>query len=360
MSVVPSTDPQLLAATKVQKPNLWRRVAGNFIVQRVARAIFIIYVVTTVTFFLVRLMPGSPIQVYVNNLVAQYGMAYDRAVQMAAALFDINLKESIVQQYLQYLVGLLHGNMGMSLLSQGTSVTSEILQYLPWTLFSVTVSLFASFIIGVLLGMYMAYRRESWLDHIVSTLSSVLHSVPNYLTAIMIIVIFGVQLKWFQVGQMRGDLSPGVVPGFNLHFVGDALYHALLPVITYVLTTAGTWALTMRSSTMRTLEEDYVLVARSRGLSDRRIAMAYVGRNSILPLIAQLTIAVGFVVGGSVLIEQIFVYQGIGWILGNAINQRDYPVMQGVFLVITFSVVVANLLADLLYSKLDPRIRIQD
>lgn len=360
MSLVSPTSSPVVQKSTVKKTSLWRRVVGNFFVKRIARSIFIVYVVTTLTFFLVRLMPGNPMQVYVNNLVAQYGMAYDRAMQMAAALFSINLKQPILVQYGQYMLNILHGNLGMSLLSQGTQVSTMLLQYLPWTLFSVTVALFISFVIGILLGMYMAYRRETWLDHVLSTLSSIFHSVPNYLTAIMIIVVFGVELKWFQVGQMRGDLSPGVVPGFNLHFVGDALYHALLPIITYVLTTAGTWALTMRSSTIRTLEEDYVLVARSRGLSDRRIAVAYVGRNSILPLFAQLTIAVGFVVGGSVLIEQVFVYQGIGWILAQAINQRDYPVMQGVFLAITLSVVVANLLADLLYSKLDPRIRIQD
>lgn len=342
-----------------KRRSLFSLVVGNYALQRIGRAVFIIYVVTTVTFFLDRLMPGNPIQVYVNNMVAQYGISYNRALQMAASLFAINLKEPMLTQYFHYLIGLLHGNLGMSLLSQGTSVSSMIVQYLPWTLFSVTISLFISFVLGVVLGMYMAYRRETLLDHVVSTLSSIFHSVPNYLTAIMIIVIFGVELKWFQVGQMRGDLSPGVAPGFTLTFVGNALYHAMLPIITYVLTTAGTWALTMRSSTIRTLEEDYVLVARSRGLKDRRIALAYVGRNSILPLFAQLTIAVGFVVGGSVLIEQIFVYQGIGWVLGNAINQRDYPVMQGVFLVITCSVVVANLLADLVYSKLDPRIRIK-
>jgi len=360
VSVVRSTIQQILHRPTVQRESLWRRVAQNYVIKRIVRSIFIVYIVTSMTFFLDRLMPGSPIQVYVNNLVAQYGIAYDRAVQMAAALFTINLKEPLLVQYGQYMIDLLHGNLGMSLLSQGTKVSTMILQYLPWTLFSVTISLFASFIIGVLLGMYMAYRRETWFDHILSTLSSVFHSVPNYLTAIMIIVLFGVQLKWFQVGQMRGDLSSGVVPSFNLQFVGDALYHAVLPIITYVLTTAGTWALTMRSSTIRTLGEDYVLVARSRGLTDRRIALAYVGRNSILPLFAQFTIAVGFVVGGSVLIEQIFVYQGIGWVLGQAINQRDYPVMQGVFLIITLSVVVANLLADLIYIKLDPRIRTQD
>ena len=124
-----------------------------------------------------------------------------------------------------------------------------------------------------------------------------------------------------------------------------------------MLTGIGAWMLLMKSSTLAALDEDYVTVARARGLSDRRIAIAYVGRNAILPLFAQLTIAVGFVVGGSFLVEPIFVYQGIGYILYRSIQQRDYPLMQGIFLMVTISVVFANLLADLLYSRLDPRIR---
>jgi peptide/nickel transport system permease protein len=152
---------------------------------------------------------------------------------------------------------------------------------------------------------------------------------------------------------------PGLQPGLTVAFVTDVLYHAALPVLTYVLTTIGSWMLLMKSSTLSTLEEDYVTVARARGLSDGRIMRAYVGRNAVLPLFAQVAIAAGFVVGGSVVIERIFVYEGIGFVLLDAINRRDYPLMQAIFLVITVSVIGANLLADLLYSRLDPRIRRQ-
>jgi peptide/nickel transport system permease protein len=130
-----------------------------------------------------------------------------------------------------------------------------------------------------------------------------------------------------------------------------------MPVATYVLTTMGGWMLTMKSSTIATLDEDYVTAARARGLPDRRIMTAYVGRNAMLPLVTQLAISVGFIVGGSALIENIFVYQGIGKLLIDSINQRDYPVMQAVFLIITIAVILANFLTDLLYSWLDPRIR---
>ena len=228
----------------------------------------------------------------------------------------------------------------------------------PWTIFSVSIGLFLSFLGGVALGMLMAYRRESWLDYVLSTFGSLVSSIPNYLIAIILVVFLGTQWKIINIAQMRGSTTPGIQPGFTPDFLGDILFHASLPIGVYVLTTIGGWMLTMKSSTIATLEEDYVTVARARGLPDSRIMTSYVGRNAALPLFTQLAISIGFVVGGSVVIESIFVYNGIGKRLIDAINQRDYPVMQGVFIVITISVIFANLMADLLYSRLDPRIRV--
>jgi peptide/nickel transport system permease protein len=253
---------------------------------------------------------------------------------------------------------LAHGDLGKPLLSQGTTVGELIKSYLPWTLFSVGLSLLISFSLGIALGMLMAYRREGVTDHVLTAFGSLLHSVPNYLQAIMIVVFLGVQLGWLPVTSMRGAYSPGVTPALSFEFITDAFFHASLPIATYVLSTIGSWMLIMKSSTLATLDEDYVAAARARGLKDGRITTAYVGRNAVLPLFTQLAIAAGFVVGGSILIEPIFQYQGIGFILRNSVNQRDYPVMQGIFLVVTASVVLANLLADLLYGRLDPRIRI--
>jgi len=192
---------------------------------------------------------------------------------------------------------------------------------------------------------------------VLTAVGSLLYSVPNYLQAIIIIVFLGVQLQWLPITQMRGAYSPGITPALSVAFIRDALFHASLPIATYVLSTIGSWMLIMKSSTVATLNEDYVTAARARGLKDRRITTAYVGRNAVLPLFTQLAIAAGFVVGGSILVEPLFQYQGVGFVLRSTVNQRDYPVMQGIFLVITASVVVANLLADLLYSRLDPRIR---
>lgn len=341
-----------------RRGRLARMFLNSFLLRSVLKAVATIFVVTSLSFFLIRLMPGSPMEVYMNDLISQYGMTHDEARMQAEGLFAIDVDQPLYLQYFTYLGNLLQGNLGSSLLSQGTPVTALMLRFLPWTLFSVGVALLLSFSIGIGLGMVMAYRRESVLDHVLSVIASITHAVPNYLIGIMLVVFLGVQWGLIPIAAMRGSMSPGMQPHLGLDFVIDVLFHAALPITTYFLTTVGVWMLTMKSSTVAALEEDYVTVARARGLPDSRITTAYVGRNAILPLFTQLTIAAGFIVGGSALIEFVFVYQGIGYVLLSSINQRDYTVMQGVFLTITVTVIVANLLADFIYSRLDPRIRL--
>jgi peptide/nickel transport system permease protein len=334
-----------------------RRFSSHFLVRRIAKAIFTVYFVSTLIFFLVRLLPGSPVEVYINQLIGQYGYSYDVASDQARSLFAVNPDQPMVVQYLDYLKNVAHGDLGQSMLSPGVPVTEIIFKYLWWTLFSVGLGLFVSFTLGVSCGMLMAYRRNSTIDNILSAVASLFNSVPSYLLGIMIVVFFGVRLGWLPIADMRGNLSSGQAKELSFAFVKDALYHASLPILTYTLAGFGAWMLLMKSSTIAALEEDFVTAARARGLPERRIAIVYVGRNAILPLFAQLTIAIGFVVGGSFLVEPIFQYQGIGYTLFKAIQSRDYPLLQGIFLLITISVVVANLVADLLYSRLDPRIR---
>jgi peptide/nickel transport system permease protein len=339
---------------------IWSRLKSlwsNFFVRRIAKAIFTIYFVTTLIFFLVRLLPGSPVEVYINSLMSQYGYSYDVASDQAQSLFAVDASQPLALQYVDYLQNIAQGDLGQSILSPGVPVTEIIFKYLGWTLFSVGLGLLFAFVIGVALGMVMAYRRNSAADNLLSLAASLFHSVPSYLFAIMVIVFFGVRLGWLPIADMRGSLSSGQETEFSFAFIKDALYHASLPILVYTLTGLGAWMLLMKSSTISALEEDFVTAARARGLSERRIAVRYVGRNAILPLIAQLAIAIGFVVGGSFLVEPIFQYQGIGYTLFKAIQSRDYPLIQGIFLMITISVVVANLIADLLYSRLDPRIR---
>ncbi|SDR84523.1 ABC transporter permease [Microlunatus soli] len=334
-----------------------RKIWRNYVLRRVLRAIFVVWVVATAVFFMVRLLPGNPVQVYINQQIAQYGVSYADAAASARSYFSFDPEKPALLAYFDYLGGLVRGDMGMSISSRGVSVIDMIATYLPWTLFSVGIGMLIAIAIGLLLGMVMAYRRSGVIDHAVTAIGSMLHAIPNYLLAIIIVVIGGALLHLFDVASMRGTVTPGVDPSYGLAWVSDIFYHASLPILTYVLTTAGTWALIMKSSTTQILGEDYVTVARARGLTDARIRTAYVGRNAILPLVAQIATQAGFVVGGAIFVEQTFKYDGIGITLYSALQTRDYTVLQGILLVITVTVVFANLIADLIYSLLDPRIR---
>jgi peptide/nickel transport system permease protein len=330
-------------------------VLGRPITRAILKAFLTIYVTVTITFFLIRLMPGNPVEYKIDELM-QLGLDYDSAAAVASNLFAIDLNAPIHEQYVSFMANVARGDLGNSFLSAGTSVTSIILSVLPWTLFAVGTGLLLSFTIGIGIGLVAAYRRNSAFDHVLSTAGSVVSSVPDYLIALSIILILGVQLRLLPVTQMRGTYTPGIEIGLNPAFIGDVFFHAALPITTFFLGTVGTWILSMRGATLATLEEDYVTAARARGLPDSRITTAYVGRNAILPLITHLAILSGAVVGGAAIIELLFSYQGVGFRLIKAVDQRDYPIMQGIVLATTTAIVVANLVADLLYSKLDPRI----
>ncbi|MGH2450151.1 MAG: ABC transporter permease [Candidatus Limnocylindria bacterium] len=337
-----------------------RRLAGYLaerpVIRAFVRAVLTIFVATTLTFFIIRLMPGNPIDLYINQLMVEQAISHEDAARIAGGAFPIDLDSPMHEQYLSYLGKLLQADLGSSLLSAGAPVTALILKFLPWTIFAVGTGLLLSFTVGILIGLLAAYHRDSPFDHAVSSIGSFISSVPDFLIALMLLLFLGIQWQLLPITRMRGSTTPGIQPGLTPDFIGDIFFHAALPITTFFLGTVGTWILSMKNATLATLEEDFVTAARARGLPDRRITTAYVGRNAILPLVTQLAIAAGFVFGGAIIVEFIFVYQGVGLLLLTAIQQRDYPVMQGCILVITSAVVIANLVADLLYSRLDPRI----
>jgi peptide/nickel transport system permease protein len=336
-----------------------RRVLGYWrhpILQAVVKAVLTVFVTVSITFFLIRLMPGNPIDIKIDELTKDGLMSYQEARAQAASLFSIDLDKPLPQQYVEFLGSLAHGDLGYSFVSQGTPVTAIVLAVLPWTLLTVGTGLLLSFTAGVFLGLFAAYNRNKPIDHILSLGGSLISSVADYFIALLIILVLGLQLRWIPITSMRGTYSSGQVPGFSLDFIGDVLFHAALPITVFFLASIGHWILSMKSATVNALEEDYVNAARARGLSDGRIMTAYVGRNAVLPLVTQFAITAGYAIGGSILIEGYFTYQGVGLRLQAAVLQRDYPVMEGIFIIVTIAVVVANLLADVLYTKLDPRI----
>lgn len=354
----PHASPPATSAAPTRRTSLLHRIANSFILRRLVRSLFVIWVVATGVFLLVRLLPGNPVDVYINQQISLYGKTYDQAAAEAQVYFRFDPSASIVEQYGGYLLGLLRGDLGTSITTPGVTVTEKIAQYLPWTLYSVGLALIISISVGLVLGMIMAYRRGGIIDNLVTVIGSTFHAIPNYLLAILIVVVGAVQLGVIDYARMRGNISPGLEPELSLRFLSDIGYHATLPMLTYILTTAGTWALIMKSSTTQVLGEDYVTVAKARGLKDVRIQSDYVGRNALLPLIAQIATQAGFVVGGAIFVEQTFSYEGVGLLLFESINTRDYPTIQGVLLVVTITVVLANLAADLVNAALDPRIRL--
>jgi peptide/nickel transport system permease protein len=336
---------------------LVERIVNNFILRRIVKAIFTIWLVTTITFFVIRAMPGNAVDILLQELTAA-GVSPDDARNQAAQLVGFDLNQPLYEQYFEYLTNVVRGDLGSSYKSRGLKVSEMIALVLPWTLFSVGLSLCLTFSLGVALGSLMAYKRDTWLDHLLSNLAAVLDAVPGVIIGLLAILFFGVIWKLMPISEMKGAMSPGMQPEFSLDFFADVFTHVRVLVLVYVLSSVGSWMLTMKSSTIATLGEDYVTVARARGLPDLRILTAYVGRNATLPLFTRLAISIGFAVGGSVLLEYLFTYRGVGFLLAKAIAERDYPVMQGVFLVTTAAVVIANLFSDFVYGWIDPRIRI--
>lgn len=195
------------ATTRFDPRGLLAAVVNSYIFRKLLRTFITIFVVTTIIFFLIRLLPGNPIEIYVNQLVVTYGIPYHEALDQAAALFAIDLDQPVLLQYVSYLKNMLQGNLGMSVLSPGTSVTEVIVRFLPWTLFSVGMGLLISFVIGITLGVMMAYRRDSLLDHGLTIFSSIMSSVPDFLVGLLLVVWLGVQWKILPIAAMRDRKS---------------------------------------------------------------------------------------------------------------------------------------------------------
>lgn len=333
-----------------------------YLLKTFLKMIFTIWVVMTLIFFLIRLMPSNPVESYIQQQMNDYGISLEDAQARASFLFSIDLDKPLMEQYVIYMKNTLKLDFGNSLLSPGVPVMSIIAQRLPWTLFTVGTGLVLSFIIGITTGAILAYRRDRWYEPFVSGAASLLSAIPDFLIAIFLLLFFGV-LTWggrgtiIPINMLRGNYSMGVTPGFNLPFIIDALRHGMLPIMTYMISQLGVWVLLMKGSTISTISSDYVTMAKVRGIKPRKILTSYVGRNAMLPIVTEFAMRLGFIVGGAIIIEQLFVYQGIGLELLKATNGQDYPLMQGIFLIMTIAIVLSSFLAEILYVILDPRIK---
>lgn len=325
------------------------------IAKKVGIALITIFLITTLTFFLVRKTPGDVMQSWAMDIVQTYSMTYEEALAFVESLYSYDPDQPVLEQYVAYISGLLRGDLGQSFIYR-VSVNEIIATALPWTVFVTSISLFLSFSIGMLLGMTIAWKRKTILDPLVTFYAAFTGATPDYVTALVLLIIFSINLHIF---PLKGAYDAMVPVGFTWPFIKSVLWHAALPIAAYTFESTAGWALAMKGSAVSVLGEDYIMAARARGLKQRRIMTRYMGRNALLPMITGLAIALGTMVGGSILIETIFSYPGIGWFFGEALVKRDFGMLQGLFLFMSIAVIFANLAADLLYTRLDPRIKLE-
>jgi peptide/nickel transport system permease protein len=322
----------------------------RFILQRLGFYLLAAWAALTLNFFLPRLMPGDPATAIFSRFRGQLRPEAAQALREAFGLTH----EPLPAQYLTYLGHVLRGDLGVSVAYFPSPVSSIIGTGLVWTIFLAGTALIVSFMVGTLLGVAAAWWRHGFVDTVLPPFLALLGAFPYFWLAMVALYVFGFQLGWFPLGHAYGD---DVTPGMNAAFVADVLRHAVLPIGTVVLATLGGWMLSMRNTMVAVLGSDYVNLARAKGLQPSRVVLRYAARNALLPSVTGFGMAIGFVLGGSLLTEIIFSYPGQGYLLVQAVRSQDYPLMQGIFLVITLAVLGANWLVDIAYLWLDPRTR---
>lgn len=325
----------------------------SYIVRRTGQAVFTVFAVISLSFGIVRLLPGGPADYLRAQLIQQGGSISQAQInQRIAAQTNLAPDKPLYLQYVDYIWHVLHLDFGTSIW-YNKPVTDILGPAIPWTVFLMATALFIQFVIGVSLGAFMAYREGSHFDVGSTAVSLVSNSIPFYVIGLLLITFLGYRMELFPTGGRYASAT--TVALTNPNFLLSVLYHGTLPILSLVVASFGGWALTMRGNSIRVLGEDYLRVARLRGLSERRIAFRYVGRNAILPMYTGLLIAIGFMFGGSVILEKIFAYPGVGYYLIQSIGQRDYPVMMGAFMLIAVAVTIGVFIADLTYGYVDPR-----
>jgi peptide/nickel transport system permease protein len=322
------------------------------VLHRLGFFVLTLWAAVTVNFLIPRLMPGDPASAMMARFHGRVNPAAIHALQVA---FGVGGNQGFWSEYLTYLKNTATGNFGTSLTYFPLSVSSQIAQALPWTLGLMGVATVLAFVFGTLVGTVAGWRRGGKLDSIVPPVFVVTSALPYFWVGMVLILVFSV---WTN-GALPNDGSYDInlTPSFTLPFIGDVLKHAILPALTIIVTTIGGWILTMRNNMVTVLAEDYVRMGRAKGLSDRRIMYQYAARNAMLPNLAGFAMSLGFVVAGAILVEYVFNYPGLGYMLLNAVNNLDYPLMQALFLMITVAVLVAVLICDFLTAWLDPRAR---
>ena len=322
-------------------------MGGSYLLRRLVQAILTIIGIVVLNFFLFRMMPGSPERILLRN-------PHLTQATVDAARARWGLDEPVPVQMVKYLAATAQGDLGYSFQYRGQPV-AEVIGNRMWpTIILVGIAEVIAIIFGLALGAYSGWKRGGNVDKVGNGVSLVLYSMPYFVIGMPLIIIFAAELGWFPTSGM---LTPGATYASPMDQLLDFLHHLVLPLLTVSLGLIGGYSILMRSAIIETRTEDYVTTAKAKGLSEDRIVRHHAFPNALLPTVTIIAINLGYVVAGVLTAEIIFNWPGLGTLTYQALSVRDFPVLQGVFLILSIAVVMANLGADLLYGVLDPRVR---
>jgi peptide/nickel transport system permease protein len=322
-------------------------MSPRYLVRKLVQAALTIFAIIILNFLLFRMMPGSPERVLLRNPNLSATV-----IAETRARWGLD-KPLIPDQLIAYVDSTFSGDLGYSLKFRGQPVTEVIGDRFWPTVLLIGFGELIAIIVGLLLGAYAGWRRGTTFDRIGSGISLILYSMPYFVIGMPLIIVFAAGLGWFPTSGMLGA---GTRYDSGLAQVLDFARHLALPLATVSLGLIGAYSILMRSSIIETRAEDYITTARAKGLTDGRILRSHAFPNAMLPMVTIIAINLGYVVGGAITAEVVFNWPGLGTLTVDALNARDYPVLQGVFLLLSVFVVVANLVADLVYGLLDPRV----
>ena len=325
----------------------------SFLLRRLGFYVVAAWVALTVNFFIPRAMPGNAVQ----NIMDKFPDLQPAAYKALEAMLGVGHPGSLWTQYTNYLYDVAHFNFGTDVTNYPASVSSLLAETVPWTLTLVGTATVIAFLLGTLLGILAGWRHGGWLDRSLPVLTF-LQAIPYFFLALVLLDIFAVRVHWLPLAQ--GYNAEVYTAGWHWGFIVNAIDHSLLPALTIVLTSVAGWMLQMRNVMITTIGEDYVVAAQAKGLSRSRIIYTYAARNAFLPQLQGFGLALGFVVSGALVMEIVFSYPGIGLNLVQSVQAKDFPLMQAIFLVITFAVLVANFVIDLVIVFFDPRARARE
>lgn len=319
---------------------------SSYLARKLGQAIFTIVAIVLLLFVLFRMMPGSPDRAIKNPNLTQ------QQVEAARARWGLD-KPLIPDQLTAYIESTLSGDLGYSIKYRGQPVAEVIADAAGPTILLIGISEVIAIVAGLALGAYSGWRRGGAIDRVGGGISLVLYSMPYFVIGMPLIIVFAAALGWFPTSGMS---TPGG-PSDPVGAMTDLGRHLVLPVTAISLGLIGGYSILMRSAIIETRTEDYVTTARAKGLPDQRILRHHAFPNALLPMVTLIAINIGYVIAGAITAEIVFNWPGIGTLTVTALDARDYPVLQGIFLLVAVSVVVANLVADIIYGFLDPRVR---